>query len=353
MPVIYFRVDGNREIATGHIMRSLSVARACAALGADVRFLVSDEESMSVLTKRFAFPDEFPRYCLQSDYKNMEAELPALLPILQSADSPCLFIDSYSVTDAYLSKLRSVCRTAYLDDVLAFDYPVDCIINYDITEMPDCYRKASQCLLGPAYTPLRGQFQNVRYEVRPAVRNILLSTGGTDYGNIAGTLLTKLYGGFSDALIDDCHYHVITSRLNSHFADLEDLARRHPSVHIHENVSDMAGLMRECDLALSAGGTTLYELCAVGVPSISFSIADNQLLAVETLAEKNIIPYAGDVRKSAEDVMDTLLVFLTGHICSRENYELRKKSSRQMRAFLDGNGSVRIAKALITLSAAP
>ena len=52
MAKIYFRTDGNEEIATGHIMRCLSIARACAALHAEVCFLVSDEQSMTILAER-------------------------------------------------------------------------------------------------------------------------------------------------------------------------------------------------------------------------------------------------------------------------------------------------------------
>lgn len=346
MSVIYFRADGNEEIATGHIMRCLSIARACKSSGAEVCFVTADEESAGLLNERFSYPDEFRIHCLHSSYQNMEAELPALRSVLQGAYFPCVFVDSYFVTSAYLSELRGLCRVAYLDDLLAFPYPADCIINYDITEIPDCYRGASQCLLGPAYTPLREQFQNAAYTIRPVVRHILLSTGGTDTYNVAGRLLGRILNTLSDTPLGQCEFHIVTSRLNSHFSELEALAARHLSVHIHEKVQDMASLMCRCDLALSAGGTTLYELCAAGVPAVSFSIADNQLLAVKTLSEKQIIPYAGDIRYAPEDVFDAIISFLNDNL----DCEKRKKSSLRQRAFIDGNGASRIAQALIRLS---
>lgn len=371
MSVIYFRCDGNKEIATGHIMRCLSIARACAVLHAEIVFLVSDEESTAVLNERFAFPNEFFVRCLHSDYHDMEAELPALQsiitethnvlhPVSQSAtfleekvstDSFCLFVDSYFVTETYLSRLRQFVRVAYLDDVLAFDYPVDLIINYDIDRKPSCYRKIGRMLLGAAYTPLREQFQNVPYEVRPEVRNILISTGGTDAYNVAGTFLKSVFTLTSEKPLgkntdNECHYHVITSRLNTHFEELEELASLYPVIHIHENVQNMAELMCQCDLALSAGGTTLCELCAVGVPAISFVTADNQLSAVGTFSGKGIIPYAGDARSSLEKVINIMNLFLKEHAHS---YERRKKSSQCMRAYIDGSGAARIAAELISL----
>lgn len=341
MPAIYFRTDGNEEIATGHIMRCLSVARACTAFHAGIVFLVSDEKSMALLMERFTCPDEFSVQCLHSDYKNLEEELPVLQSILSSTEESWIFIDSYYVTENYLSNLQKFCRTAYLDDILAFDYPVDMIINYDMEtgETPSCYRKAAQKLLGVSYTPLREQFQNVSYEVKPEVKNILISTGGTDTYNVAGELLRKV---LDNASLRTCHYHIITSRFNSHFQELEQSASHNPAIHIHENVQDMAALMAECDLAVSAGGTTLYELCAVGVPAVSFALADNQLNAVETFSKSPIIPYAGDVRPSLTAVTEAVILFLEE---SARSYERRKKSSQRMRAFIDGNGSSRIAAA--------
>lgn len=357
MPAVYFRTDGNEEIATGHIMRCLSIARACASFHADICFLVSDDKSVSVLRERFAYPNEFPIQCLQSSYQNLDAELPALQAVLLQAkkkypaDSLRLFIDSYFVTETYLSTLQAFCKTAYLDDLLAFDYPVDFLINYDIHDTdkePSCCRRAAHKLIGASYAPLREQFQNVPYQVRPKVEHILLSTGGTDTYNAAGKLLHRILTGSADsapenAALSQYHYHVITSRLNSHFEELHHIASQYPTVRIHENVQDMAALMQSCDAAVSAGGTTLYELCAVGVPSISFATADNQLNAVKTFAGKNIIPYAGDIRVSPDDVTDAAIAFLYENIRS---YEKRQKSSLCMRAFIDGNGAVRIARAL-------
>lgn len=340
MQKIFFRVDGNEEIATGHIMRCLSIARACVSFGAKVCFLVSDETSQTLLQERFLQETEFETQCLHSNYRFPETELPLLQKIFAKENNRAntwLFIDSYFVTKHYLSEIRKLCKTAYLDDILAFDYPVDLVINYDVTTEPSCYHQASWKLLGASYTPLREQFVKVPYTIRTNAENILLSTGGTDTYNVAGALLAR------SSELPSCHYHVLTSRLNTHYAELKQLSSQNPFIHIHENVQDMAALMSQCDLAVSAGGTTLYELCAVGVPAISFAMADNQEIAVATFAKQGIIPYAGDVRTSFTQVIDTLLLFLQQQSHSSE---LRKKSSQTMRAFIDGEGALRIARVL-------
>ena len=85
MTEIYFRADANSTIATGHIMRCLTIARACTQTGrlqdkfVQVSFIVSDDESRSLLEARFEKPGEFSVFSLNSDYRRMEAEIPDLL----------------------------------------------------------------------------------------------------------------------------------------------------------------------------------------------------------------------------------------------------------------------------------
>lgn len=379
---IYFRTDGNKEIATGHIMRCLSIARACAKQNAGVTFIVSDEESLALLQERFTAPGEFAVHCLHSDYRRMYEELPALISYLdmegeaaqavsviqaaqgeQTGVKPWVFIDSYFASPAYFASLRPHALVAYLDDLRNIPCDVDLVIHYD--SETDCvhYQNAARKLIGPKYTPLREQFEQPAYTVRTSAQNILLSTGGTDPYGVAEHLLQKIY---HDAATDyrplqQCSYHIITGRTNSRYDALLAMAETNKHIHIHEGVADMASLMASCDLAVSAGGTTLYELCAIGVPTVSYLMAENQRTAVETFARECLIPFAGDIRgkKSAftetgsypEDLpalnsfaVSGILSFLTQ---MSANADSRCKSSRSMRAFLDGRGAKRIAEAML------
>lgn len=375
LPSIYFRTDGNTEIATGHIMRCLTIARACIKNGACVAFIVSDEESRTLLRERFIIPDEFAIHCLHSDYHRMYEELPALISYLDTetnpddsisdstSDRPWLFIDSYYATPAYFTSLHPYVRIAYLDDLRSMPCDVDLVINYDTEADCTYYTNAKHKLLGPGYTPLREQFIQPVYTVRPSVQNILLSTGGTDPYGVAEHLLQKIFDIPDESCrsLQTCDYHIVTSKANARFAILSSMAAANPHIHIHENVSDMASLMASCDLAVSAGGTTLCELCAVGVPTVSYLMAENQRTAVETFAGKGLIPFAGDIRGKNSSFKETdstteelpilnnsalsaILSFLTQ---LSHNADIRKKSSRSMRAFLDGRGAVRIAEAML------
>ena len=98
--------------------------------------------------------------------------------------------------------------------------------------------------------------------------------------------------------------------------------------------------MNKCDLALSAGGSTVYELCAVGVPSLVFTMADNQLKFVREFADAGVIDHICDLRsvKNAADVLVGALYDYSG------KYEKRLEMSAKARALIDGKGSIRIAE---------
>lgn len=349
--LIYIRTDGNSTIATGHIVRCLSIADACFSLSMKVCFLVSDKKSESLL-QSFDTAHKFPIHILKTAvYDDMEKELPELIHLLSNHDisvtykDAIFFLDSYYVTEKYLHTISPYIKTAYLDDLQLFDYPVDLVINYDVISKASFdhyksfYQSAEKTLLGASYTPLRNQFANRHYCLNRQVSNLFIATGGSDPYHFCLKLTEAIYERSALPL----HLHIVVGRMNEDKNALQKLSEQLPFIILHENVSDMVSLMESCDLAVSAAGTTLYELCSLGIPTVSFTMADNQLTAAKAFAEAQAIPYAGDIRRSYEAVLDSIIKFTT-HMS--QNYEKRKSAHENMRRLVDGQGSLRIAKAL-------
>ena len=349
--LVYFRTDGNSHIATGHLVRCLSIADACFSLGMKVCFLVSDQESKALL-QSFDPACRFPVRILETAvYDDLEKELPEVLGMLNEAGQAeqIFFLDSYYVTEHYLSAVRAVAKVAYLDDLQLFDYPVDLLINYDVipesrsASYQAAYQNAARTLLGASYTPLRAQFTNLQPYCRDRVSNILVTTGGSDPYHFCLRLIAAFR---KNSFLHLCQLHVVVGRLSEDKDKLYKLADELPFLQLHENVSDMASLMTSCDLAVSAAGTTLYELCAAGVPSISFCLADNQLTAAKAFDEAGAIPCAGDIRRSCDEILGNVMNFVT---YMSENFKKRKAALETMRQLVDGKGAARIAEALIEM----
>ena len=96
-----------------------------------------------------------------------------------------------------------------------------------------------------------------------------------------------------------------------------------------------------CDIAITAGGVTTYELCACGIPSVMYTLADNQFQIARTVSEQNLIPWIGDVREDMDACMDRLVQVIED---MKDDVEKRKKISHTMQKIVDGEGCRRLVQ---------
>lgn len=350
--MVVIRADANSKIGMGHVMRCLSVADALVKRGEEVLFVTADDTPVPLLTKK-----GIPYRVLHTDYADMEAELPklwnALSELPQGSGAALLqrntsiLVDSYYVTEKYLAALKSRITTIYMDDIYAFSYPVDMLINYNIYGEEMGYEKDAafadtKLLLGTEYVPLREEFSAAEQQRTAANCGILITTGGSDSFNLAGQLLMEAMK--YDALKEK-EYHVVSGSLNPHIGELQALAQKHENIHIHCNVTNMAELMAESEVALSAGGSTLYELCAMGVPVIAFSFAENQERLVQTFVKRGIAQYGGNYRTDGNKMIQNTIAGLETLL---EDENLRTEYRKKARTLVDGKGADRIAEAILS-----
>ena len=354
---LYIRADGNEEIASGHLMRCLTIARAYRALTETDRpqyplpvFLVSDPGSEAMLRARFQYEDEFPVTVLHSDYTDPESELTALCDMLSSGENTCLLVDSYYITPAYFDRLRRCTYLAYIDDLAAFDYPVDLLINYDPDPDTSLFESAGDVIAGLSYAPIRADFANHEScpPISDRIEHILVLSGGIGYGSSEALYaLTKSLSDLTNAKI-----HVVTGQNRDLIERLSAQAACDPSfsVDMHEYLPNLPAFLKTTDLVVSAAGTTLYEVCAMGIPAISFTVADNQMTAAMGFEDIGLIPHFGDLRvnNTTERITRSLMPLLK---------KLRSRSAREemratMRNAVDGKGADRIALALKKLMTA-
>ena len=176
------------------------------------------------------------------------------------------------------------------------------------------------------------------------VKNVLITTGGSDKYNLAGQVLGKV---LAEEKTKALQYHVVSGVFNPHLPELKKLEGEYENVHICTNVTKMSELMRKCDVAISAAGSTMYELCAVGVPILSFSFVDNQERIVQTFADKGLVHFGGDYLQDGEKMVAELAKKLCELVDSKE---LRQCYSEKARLLVDGKGAERIADSLRNLA---
>lgn len=343
--MLIFRADGNSQIGAGHIMRCLAIANAAAESGIDSVFVTASDDMKKTIESR-----NIVCHVMDTDYRHMEHE--DIISVAEKYKPSAIIVDSYYVTEAYLKNIHKWCQAnncelVYIDDVKAWAYTCDLLINYNIYAKEADYmtlyaneegRAIPRMLLGASYVPLRKEFANAALkDVKQHVTDVFVSTGGADPEHMACELMKK-------AITSDYIYHFVVGSMNRDKEMLKSLAKQHDNIYVYENVTDMSSLMGKCDIAVSAAGSTLYELCAMKVPTVTYVMADNQRELSETFDSKGIIANIGDVRIIGREETAGLIIDSVETMAN--NYEARCKTADRMKSIVDGRGTYRIIEAL-------
>lgn len=380
--MIGIRADANKIIATGHVMRCVTIAKELMTLGERVTFFVADEESKGFTDSCLRDLAGAEVVVLGTSYDHMEDEIPVLEKELSDRKCDGLLVDSYFVTRRYFQRLNRICPVAYMDDLGKEAYPVDLLINYngfsgnlDYEHLYEGMKghgdTTTKLLLGLKYAPLRRQFYEQDAHETPAsdaksLRILLASGGGDMHGMVLSTLeaaekngllATEDNDGRHDPETCPTVWEVVLGSMASDASQIEALAQHHSNIHINRNVTNMASLMRSCDLAVTAAGTMLTECAAVHLPAIFFQVADNQKPNTDFWPTTGGMIFAGDVtggdindNSAKENVIDTIC----SHIHDLYTDTNRLSSMKTaLSGLTDGTGAIKIANQLISLSQKP
>lgn len=338
--MVFIRSDSNKEIATGHIMRCSAIAEAFVEEGREVCFIVADRFGEELVKKL-----GFPCLVLNSDFRDMEGEMDALRTVLEQGNAELLLVDSYYVTGKYLSDLSDMTKTAYIDDSTGNYLPCDIIINYDLDARRDQYMgygSDTRFLLGGEYTPLRKQFRKQGEKIiSDKVSGILILTGGSDHFHVVFSICNALITCIDR--FSGCIVNIVCGRYNDDYDRIIELTQPYQSLKVFKSIDEIDLFMKRADVCISAGGTTTKELAACGTPTITFSIADNQIENVKSLERTGLMKYIGDVRD--EDFSYDRLVNELILLC--DDKERRARESKLLQKTIDGMGAVRIARELL------
>lgn len=334
--MIFIRADANEHIGTGHVMRCLSVASAFSSINEDVLFITADNRGDKLIKSK-----GFRSVCLGSNWNRLDEELGSFADLIEEKGPKLILIDSYYVTRKYTETLTQKIKTAYFDDFNAHTWDVDYLINYNIYATISDYSNydylKTELLLGTDYAPLRAEFKKLPpHTNKKEITDVLISAGGADPERVTERLIETICPRW-----ESVRFHFIVGALNPRIDSIRSLSGGNAILHINEK--NMSEMMTRCDLAISAAGTTLYELCASGIPTITYTLADNQLLAAEQFEKQGIMLSAGDCRGDSQ-FEERINMYLKRMAYSKE---LRERITMKMQTVVDGNGADRIASTVL------
>lgn len=334
--MIGFRVDANEHIASGHLMRCLTIAQNLRKIGQECKFYLAENKETDRISSR-----NFEYQILNSKWDDLNSEKEEFKEILIKDKIDLLVVDSYQADNGYLSYLNKVCKVLYIDDMSAEKYDVTATLHYGLSD--ENYIKKYKdtkvvTLTGSEYIPLREEFSDFKENVNRQ-NSVLITTGGTDTYNIT---MEVLKSAMQTDLLGNFEFYVIVGSMNQFEEDIRKFAEKHNNIHVLKNINNMGEYMKKCRYAVSAGGTTLYELSACKTPTVCFSFADNQYGFAKRMGTDENMLFAGDPRFD-KDLGEKIVKLLC---CYIEDEKLVAKVVANMSKLVDGNGAKRVAMKL-------
>jgi UDP-2,4-diacetamido-2,4,6-trideoxy-beta-L-altropyranose hydrolase len=318
---VLIRADGGCNIGMGHVMRMLVLADRLKDFSEVVFVCRKNGEFETGVSLIEAYG--YPVFTVNGE---------AIIDELAGIGGDCLITDSYDVDESYFRHTGDIFGiTGYMDDLNKVRISADFIINQNIYARDLGYEKyeGTILLLGTRYALLRDEFRGLPVrKTRRDVESVLVTLGGSDPKNLTEKIALKLGRAFPGIT-----FHVIVGPSFVHGNSLAAAAGENIVTHREPK---MSALMMQCDAAVSACGSTIYELCACGTPIIGIVAADNQIMAARKMSSIGAMIQA----EGTDDVVSCLRSL---------DYEARVRMSETARKLVDGNGSIRVSEQIIKI----
>lgn len=297
---VVFRVDASLDIGTGHVMRCLTLAESLRKRGVASRFICRahagnllgaiGRRGHDAVALRLEHRDDAPHgtsgvalpahagwlgAAWEDDARQTMAALPAAVT--------WLVVDHYALDARWEATLRRCCpRVMAIDDLADRLHDCDLLLDQNLGRLEADYRElvpaSARVLAGPHYALVRPEFSRDReaslaYRNAPSLQRILVGLGGVDKDNVTQAVLEALAGNVAAGT----RVSVVMGPHAPWISEVRSAASRLlPGSEVLVDVGDMAALMRDSDLSIGAAGSTSWERCTLGLPSVLVVLAENQ-----------------------------------------------------------------------------
>jgi UDP-2,4-diacetamido-2,4,6-trideoxy-beta-L-altropyranose hydrolase len=360
---IVFRADANAIIGTGHVMRCLALASALTRRGAHCLFICRNHD-LGTLADRIR--NEGHGLCLLSTPGSGMSAGEANVHTLRNTDEQIadatasaellarhpridwLVVDHYALAATWQSMQRTMANNILvIDDLANRPHECDLLLDQNLRSEHETnpYARLTpekcQHLLGPRYALLRPEFAVTReknsHNPTAYPPRLLIMFGGADHANLTGRVVRLMKTLGLEAPID-----VVIGPLHAHKEQIAHQVSGLPGATLHVAPDNIAELMSRAALAVASPGSSSWERCSQGLPSITLAVADNQMAMAETLAWRGAHLFLGRADAVADNDLAAAIRLLYNNI------PMRQSMAHAATELTDGRGAERVAARLFS-----
>ena len=331
------RADANVQIGTGHVMRCLALAQEWQDAGGSVTFAMRAPDA--AIRRRL----EVEKVVIEEIAGNEDAA--ETIYIARRSGAHWVVVDGYGFQAEYQRAIQSGgFPVLFVDDYgHGGEYTAELVLNQNLSADERLYADRSaktRLLLGTDYALLRREFRARgarRNLFAPVARNVLITMGGADAENVSETALAAVM----HLNLAEVEVKLAVGPANPHLDDLRSQANGSGiPVAVVDAPSQMPELMEWADVAVSAAGSTSWELLFMQVPFVGISVADNQRPSARRLSEMGLavmLDWSSQMR--SEDIASALKALIP-------DAHRRSVMARRGRELVDGRGVERVIAAM-------
>lgn len=338
-PTLLIRADDSPAIGAGHVMRCLALAQEWQRRGGRAVFLQAEGSAafrQRLVTEKIdsAAIDAVPG---SSEDASLTIERARAL------GATWLVADGYRLGATWQAAIKAGgLRLLMLDDrEIPGPFSAEIILNQNVANCGPHYATqapGAKLLLGPRHALLRREFLSWtgwRRTIPERASKVLVTFGGGDPDNVTAKAIEALAG------IEGIEVTVVIGSGNPHRPALEALiARSSVSMRLEVNSTRMPELMAWADVAISAAGSTSWEMAFMGLPALLCVVAPNQTDIAAVLAAEGAALNLG----THEALVSHLLVARLQALLT--DAATRRRMSEHGRRLVDGHGPARVVAAL-------
>ena len=336
---IVFRVDSSDQMGAGHLMRCLTLADELQQQNHKITFICRE------LTGNLISLIKYPVLVLPKDgdfqsddfYLNwlgamQEQDARQTIEVIPK-NTDFLVVDSYALDEEWHQKLRyHTDRIMVIDDLADRHFDCDILLNQNLGSQKEDYQNKVpdniKLLLGCNYALLRPEFAEFRNQAlkkrknTKEIKNILVSVGGSDTENLTYDILQSL---------DDFNVVVVLGETSPYNNMIKSYAKDR-NIEVVVNANNMAELMLDADLAIGAGGSTSWERCCLGLPTLLYVTADNQKEIAKNLEKLGAVRIVDSLKDDLQAILN--------------DFNLWQNMSKQSKNICDGLGVQKVIESV-------
>lgn len=331
-PKVCIVTDAGKNIGFGHVQRCLAISEAFSKLGINPRIILDGDKNCESIFHA----DGIKLQSWHSEHNELYEYLKKFNIII---------VDSLQIDKNFCQNISNLTNMpVFIDDFIRMDHRQGIIIDWTILAEDKFYTKkypGVKYLLGSRYAALRrGFWETPAISVKRHIENFLVTFGGSDVANLTPVVLSLLNEKYPDITVRVIIGPGFSGR---NIEKVKNLKKKNNILLFNPKPPEIVEAMLASDIAISAGGQTIYELVCLRIPTIGIMVVNNQLDDLNGWSETGYLEFVGNHKD--KDIFERI----KKSISALSPYTERQARVAIAAKYIDGNGAIRLVTKLLEL----